>query len=263
MKLNLYVVDAFTDTQFKGNSAAVVVVDDWLDVELMLNIAAENNLAATAFVKGEGENRFGIRWFSPLAEIAFCGHATLAASFVLFEQMGVVGEIVFQTLNVGELIVTMNADKQIEMVFPSRLPEPVADVPDALLAGLSLAPVEVLKNQQAYFAVYENEQDVIGVEYDAVQLKALAPCNVVVTAAGDEYDCVSRYFKTSNSGDEDPVTGSVHTGVAPFWAQRLGKSSLVAHQASARGGLLYCDVGPDHVTVSGHGVLYLKGEITV
>lgn len=263
MKLNLYVVDAFTDTQFKGNSAAVVLVDDWLDVQLMQDIAAENNLSETAFVKREEANRFSIRWFSPLCEIDFCGHATLASSFVLFEEVGIEGVITFETLAVGQLSVTMNEHKRIEMVFPNRAPESVDEVPQALLAGLSLAPLEVYKNQQAYFAVYADEQSVQDVGYDCAELKKLAPLDVVVTGRGADYDCVSRYFWPANGGDEDPVTGSIHAGLAPFWAGRLGKNELVAHQASKRGGVLYCEVKGDKVVVSGDGVLYLKGEINV
>lgn len=263
MELDIYVVDAFTDIQFKGNSAAVVPLNEWLAPELMQNIAAENNLSETAFIKQVGHNQYEIRWFSPLTEIDFCGHATLASSKVLFDQLNVKGSIEFHTLKVGKLSVVKNSEGKIEMTFPARPPQPVTEIPTALIEGLNCKVERVLISPQAYFVVLDSQQAVLDVEYRSEQLKLLAPYDVVVTARGSEYDFVSRYFWPANGGDEDPVTGSIHAGLAPFWAGELGKDSLIAYQASARGGALHCDVNEDSVKVSGDGVLYMKGKIFV
>jgi PhzF family phenazine biosynthesis protein len=263
MELDIYVVDAFTDSQFKGNSAAVVPLAEWLTPELMQNIAAENNLSETAFIKRIGHNQYKIRWFSPLTEIDFCGHATLASSMVLFDQLNVEGSLEFHTLKVGKLTVEKNSLGKIEMTFPARPPHPVSEIPPALFEGLSAKVDRVLLNPQAYFVVLENQQDVLAIEYQSDQLKKLAPYDVVVTAKGADYDFVSRYFWPANGGDEDPVTGSIHAGLAPFWAEELSKTSLVAYQASTRGGILHCEVSNESVKVSGDGVLYMKGKIFV
>lgn len=263
MELDIYVVDAFTDAQFKGNSAAVVPVTEWLAPELMQSIAAENNLSETAFLKQINENQYEIRWFSPLTEIDFCGHATLASAMVLFDQLNVDGTIEFHTLKVGKLSVVKNALGKIEMTFPARPPEPVSTIPTQLIEGLNCKVDRVLISPQAYFVILENQQEVLDVQYQSEQLKQLAPYDVVVTAKDTDYDFVSRYFWPANGGDEDPVTGSIHAGLAPFWAEELGKTSLVAYQASARGGVLHCQVNDNSVEVSGDGVLYLKGKIFV
>ncbi len=261
--MDIFVVDAFTDQQFKGNSAAVIPVIDWLPDELMQNIAAENNLSETAYIKAVDANRYEIRWFSPLTEIDFCGHATLASAFVLFNEFGVEDQIEFITREVGNLQVILNASNDIEMTFPNQKPEPVASIPPQLLDGLSKHPIEVLKNRQAYFAVLETEQDVLDVEYVSEQLKQLAPLDVVVTSKSNHYDFASRYFWPANGGDEDPVTGSIHTGLAPYWAEKLNKTELIAYQASKRGGVLKCNVSDKTVVIAGKGVLYLKGKIYV
>lgn len=263
MELDIYVVDAFTDTQFKGNSAAVVPLEEWLAPELMQNIAAENNLSETAFLKSIGANRYEIRWFSPITEIDFCGHATLASSLVLFDELGIGGTIEFHTLEVGTLTVKKNAQGKIEMTFPTRPPKAVSDIPPALIEGLSCDVERVLLSPQAYFVVVDSQQEVLEAQYRSEHLKTLAPYDVVVTAKGDQQDFVSRYFWPANGGDEDPVTGSIHAGLAPFWAEELGKTSLVAYQASQRGGILHCEVNGERVRVSGDGVLYMKGKIFV
>lgn len=263
MELNIFVVDAFTDQQFKGNSAAVVPVDDWLSDALMQNIAAENNLSETAFLKPVGHNKYEIRWFSPLTEIDFCGHATLASAYVLFHEFGLDKKIEFITTEVGHLTVMLNEQGEIEMTFPSQKPVLVCAAPEQLLAGLSKTPVEVLKNRQAYFVVLPCEQDVAEIQYDAELLKQLAPLDVVVTSTSVQYDFVCRYFWPANGGDEDPVTGSIHAGLAPYWAEKLDKKELLAYQASKRGGVLNCTVSEQHIIVSGKGVLYMKGKIYI
>ncbi|BBB25852.1 PhzF family phenazine biosynthesis protein [Amphritea japonica] len=263
MELDIFIVDAFTQDQFKGNSAAVVPLDEWLEPELMQQIAAENNLSETAFIKALSSNQYEIRWFSPLTEIDFCGHATLASSYVIFNHFNCHGEIEFFTLKVGSLGVNQLDDGRIEMSFPNQCPELVSDIPQALLSGLSVKPVKVLKNRQAYFAVMSSEDEVRAVRYQIEQLKQLAPLDVVVTAKSNEYDFISRYFWPANGGDEDPVTGSIHSGLAPYWAEQLAKTDLVAYQSSQRGGVLFCCVVKDRVLVSGFGVLYLQGKAYV
>lgn len=259
MKLPIYQVDAFTDQLFKGNYAAVVPVSQAISPELMQQIATENNLSETAFILKLAEDHYQIRWFSPVTEIDFCGHATLAAAFVLFSQTDST-ELKFSTLVVGDLMVSKQKDNWIQMDFPKRLASAV-DAPEALLTGLSITPTLVLRSAQAYFAVYDNEQQVKQLCTVSAELKKLAPYDVVATAAGTDYDFVSRYFWPANGGDEDPVTGSIHAGLVPYWADRLGKSQLMAYQASARGGVLRCELKSDRVQVSGQARLYLKGEI--
>lgn len=268
MQLEINVVDAFTDTVFKGNSAAVIITDNCLADKLMQSIAFENNLSETAFIVRDDDGIYHIRWFSPLTEIAFCGHATLASAFVLFNKNPDVETIKFYAKAVGILTIVQTDAGKIQMDFPNTKPEKVKDIPDSLLAGLSVAPVEVYKNTQAYFVIYNAEADVLNVTRDNEQLKQLAPLNVVVTCQATsadykDYDFISRYFWPANGGDEDPVTGSVHTGLAPLWAERLGKDELIAYQASKRGGILNCVVAGDRVLISGNAVQYMTGFITV
>ena len=236
----------------------------------MQSIAMENNLSETAFLVQESSNTdtYRIRWFSPLTEIDFCGHATLASAFVLFNKNSALAEITFVAKAVGVLMVRQRDDGKIQMDFPNTKPEKVETIPESLLAGLSIAPVEVYQNSQAYFVIYSSEADIFNVVRDNEALKQLAPLDVVVTCRAqseiyDKYDFISRYFWPANGGDEDPVTGSAHTGLAPLWAERLGKNALVAYQASARGGVVDCEVAGDRVLISGHAVPYLTGCITV
>ena len=261
MQLDVFTLDTFTKEQFKGNSAAVVPLNDWLDAELMQKIAAENNLSETAFIKALTSNTYEIRWFSPLTEIDFCGHATLASAYVIFNHFSCQGEIEFLTLKVGSLFVCQHSDGKIEMSFPNQCPDVIEDIPQALLDGLSFKPLCVLKNRQAYFAVMASEEEVRDIQYQSQLLKLLAPLDVVVTAQAAEYDFISRYFWPANGGDEDPVTGSIHAGLAPYWAAQLSKSDLIAYQASTRGGVLFCKVADDRVLVSGFAVLYMQGKI--
>ncbi len=263
LKMDIFIVDAFTDQQFKGNSAAVIPLEDWLSDDLMQNIAAENNLSETAYIKKIGVNQYKIRWFSPLTEIDFCGHATLASAFVLFTELGLQSQVEFITRKVGSLKIVLNAENEIEMIFPNQKPEVVLTAPVQLLNGLSKEPIQVLKNRQAYFAVFGCEQDVLEVTYVSEELKQLAPLDVVVTSTSERYDFISRYFWPANGGDEDPVTGSIHSGLAPYWADSLGKSDLVAYQASKRGGVLKCSVSEEAVVICGKAVLYLKGKVYV
>lgn len=264
----IYQVDAFTSELFKGNPAAVVPLAQWLDDYQLLEIAKENNLSETAYLLQEADDHYQIRWFSPLCEIDFCGHATLASALVLFRQSPQLQKVRFSTRQVGDLWVSRGADDWLEMDFPTRPPELVAQIPDELLAGLSKAPQQVLRSPQAWFVVYANADDVLGLRPDLELLKQLWPYDVVVTApaqgvAEGQYDFISRYFWPANGGAEDPVTGSIHAGLAPYWGERLGKTALLAYQASARGGELRLNLQGDRVLVAGQAQLYLQGHILV
>jgi len=261
MKLKFYQIDAFTDNVFKGNYAGVIILEKFLNIDIMQNIAAENNLSETAFIVKNEDESFSIRWFSPLNEIDFCGHATLASAFVLFENNEGLEKIKFTADAVGELFVSKE-DKYIKMQFPNQKPE-VCETPKELKSSLSIKPKEILKNRQAYFAVYENEEDVLNIKIDLEEIKKLYPLDVVITSSSKKYDFVSRYFWPANGGDEDPVTGSIHTGLAPYWAQKLNKNELVAKQVSKRGGDLICKVDDNSVTLLGKAVKYLEGEIYI
>ena len=268
MQLEINIIDAFTDTLFKGNSAAVIITDTWLDDNLMQSIASENNLSETTFIVTDDKGVYHIRWFTPFTEIAFCGHGTLASAFVLFKKNPMLASIKFSAKAVGIFTVVKTDSGKMQMDFPNRMPEKVDEIPDSLLAGLSIAPAEVYRNTQAYFVIYDSESDVLNVARDNETLKQLAPYDVVVTCQAtsenyQDYDFVSRYFWPANGGDEDPVTGSAHTGLAPLWAKRLAKNELVAYQASSRGGVLDCTVAGDRVLISGNAVPYLTGFITV
>jgi PhzF family phenazine biosynthesis protein len=263
MKLKMYQIDAFTDTIFKGNSAAVIIIDEWLPEKTMQSIAIENNLSETAFAKRCDSSTYEIRWFSTITEIDFCGHATLATAFVLFEENSLLKEVSFLAEAVGNLKVKLLDNNYIEMIFPNRKPEKVDIIPEELIKGLSIEPKEVWVNQQAYFIVYPKEEDVHNIQVDLEEIKKLGPLDVTITAQSKEYDFISRYFWPANGGIEDPVTGSMHTGAAPLWAEKLNKNNLLAFQASERGGVLKCKVEDSQVTILGKAVKYLEGYITI
>lgn len=261
MQLTIDIVDAFTSRQFGGNAAAVIELDTWLSDEVLLAIAAQNNLSETAYLRKRDKGVYDIRWFSPITEIDFCGHATLAASFTVFERQPSLSKLVLKTTAVGDFTIERQPNGDIVMDFPARPPEEVRDVPSSLLSGLSIQPAAVLRSPQAFFAIYSDEQQVRALQTNSDELKRLAPYDVVATAPATDYDFVSRYFWPANGGDEDPVTGSIHTGLAPYWAGRLGKTQLMAYQASHRGGELTCDVKGDRVQITGRCVLYSRGTV--
>jgi PhzF family phenazine biosynthesis protein len=260
MRLPLHQIDAFASRLFEGNPAAVVPLEAWIPDALMQDIARENNLSETVFAVPVGERRHALRWFSPLREIPFCGHATLACAHHFFEKDASLKEVVFEAPAVGAMPVRKLSDGRIEMSFPRR-EAVVVPVPDDLIAALGLVPLEVLANDQAYLAVLETEEQVRALRPDMALLASLGPRDVVVTAPGTSHDFVSRYFWPANGGDEDPVTGSIHTALAPYWADRLGKSELLALQASARTGVLHCRLHDNRVFLSGHARTYLHGTI--
>lgn len=262
MTLNIYQIDSFSQDLFKGNPAAVIILERWLDDNLMQSIAIENNLSETAFLVPLDSAHYFIRWFSPICEVDFCGHATLAAAHLLFSEHAHLHKVKFSTSQVGDLVACRGERGLIEMDFPIHEPS-LQPIPSALLDGLSIKPREVLRNQQAYFVVYDQQAEVEAVEIDVALIKTLAPYDVVVTAKAKDYDFVSRYFWPANGGYEDPVTGSAYAGLTPFWAKRLNKTTLLAYQASARGGILYCTLNKQSVTVAGHAKTYMQGTLFV
>lgn len=261
--LTVYFIDAFAEQVFQGNTAAVIITDAPLPDGLMQSIATQHKLSETAFLVKTAPAAYSIRWFSPITEIDFCGHATLASAYVLFRRHPHLQQVGMTADAVGRMAVQKTSDGYIEMDFPNRKPENISKPPQELLDALSIKPVEVLRNQQAYIVVCASEQDVLAAEKDNALLRQLAPFDVAVTAPSVEYDFVSRYFWPANGGDEDPVTGSIHTGLAPYWAEKLGKSELLARQVSARGGTLRCTVKGDRVLIAGKAVEYLRGTITL
>jgi PhzF family phenazine biosynthesis protein len=259
MRLDIYQVDAFTKKVFGGNPAAICPLNEWLDAELMQKIALENNLSETAFFVKKGD-AYEIRWFTPTYEIDLCGHATLASAFVIFECLKLEESLMkFHSHKSGSLSVEKKGDLMI-LDFPSRLVSP-AEPPKGLIEAIGKQPKEVLKARD-YFLVYENEQEVLDINPNFSKLLKIDAHGFIVTAKGDSSDFVSRFFAPEVGVFEDPVTGSSHCNLIPFWAERLGKTKLLARQISARGGELFCELKDDRVKIGGNAVLYLKGEIT-
>lgn len=272
--MKMYQVDAFTQVLFKGNPAAVIVLDEWLDENLMQNIALENNLSETAFVKKIDETNYEIRWFSPTDEVAFCGHATLASAFVLFKDFTRLKTIQFHVRELGIFIVSQAADGKTKMNFPIRKAKLVSEYPQELRDGLTKPFKAVYLNGQAYIVEYETVADVLNEQPDFEKLKQLGALrtaitasqpDVAITARGEgQFDCVSRYFAPAIGINEDPVTGSIHTAIAPLWAEKLDQTQLIAYQASVRGGILECVIeSEDRIEISGYAKLYMQAELTI
>lgn len=260
MNLTIYQVDAFASEVFKGNPAAVCPLESWIDAELMQKIALENNLAETAFFVKKNDV-YEIRWFTPVYEIDLCGHATLASAFVIFEILKSESEIVkFHSHKSGELAVEKKDDLLI-LDFPSR-PVQKTELPEGLIEAIGRTPKEVFKARD-YFLVYENEQEISDIKPNFNKLLEVGGHGFIVTAKGETADFVSRFFAPEVGVFEDPVTGSAHCNLIPFWAERFGKTELFAKQISARGGELFCKLEGDRVKIGGNAVLYLKGEIYI
>jgi PhzF family phenazine biosynthesis protein len=261
MTLRLFQVDAFASRPFEGNPAAVVPLDAWLPDSIMQSIAEENNLAETAFFIAQGDG-FHIRWFTPTVEVKLCGHATLAAAFVLFEKLGWRrDEVVFQSLS-GPLTVVRSAD-QLTLDFPAQ-PGTACEAPQALVEGLGVQPVACLASED-YIVIVENQAQLLGIQPDHALLKQLDLRGVAVSAPGDADGCdvVVRFFGPKCGVPEDPVTGSAYTQLAPYWAARLAKDALSARQLSGRGGDVGCRLVGERVHISGQAVLYLEGVIHI
>ena len=254
-----YIVDAFTDKVFHGNQAAVCVLEEWLPEERMMDITRENNFSETAFTVKEGE-KYHLRWFTPGGEIDLCGHATLATAFVLlnYYEKGA-GQVVFDTLS-GDLIVNRRGEL-FEMEFPAYALRSVP-VTDAMEEALGIRPVEAYMARDL-LCVLDDEQAVRQLKPDLEKIREIDGLLLHVTARGREEDCVSRSFAPKLSVAEDPVCGSGHCHIIPYWAEVLGKDELVAYQASRRGGTLYCRREGDKIFMAGKAVLYAIDELFV
>ncbi|MBL8176076.1 MAG: PhzF family phenazine biosynthesis protein [Bryobacterales bacterium] len=259
MRISIYQVDAFAAVPFTGNPAAICPLDEWLPDPLMQAIAAENNLAETAFFVREA-GAYRLRWFTPAVEVDLCGHATLASAYILWEKLGFAGDVVTFETRSGVLHVTRDHDI-IALDFPSR-PPAACEVHPALLAALGGAPREVLAARD-YFVVFDSQAEVEALTPNFAALSKVDRFAVIATAPGDEHDFVSRFFAPAQGIDEDPVTGSAHCTLTPYWSARLAKPKLKAKQISPRGGVLLCEDRGDRVSIAGKAVLYLEGSISV
>jgi predicted PhzF superfamily epimerase YddE/YHI9 len=261
MRLPIYQVDAFAERLFAGNPAAICPLAEWLPDATMQAIAAENNLAETAFFVREGSD-YALRWFTPAVEVDLCGHATLASAHVVFTFLEPARDIVnFRTLKAGVLTVARHAD-MLMMDFPAR-PAVAVEPPPGLLAALGGTPREVLKARD-HMVVYDSAAEVAALRPDFAALGKLDCWAAMATAPGENgADFVSRFFAPRQGIDEDPATGSSHCTLVPYWANRLGKRELKARQLSRRVGTLTCALNGERVAIGGRAVLYLEGQITV
>jgi len=260
MKIPLYQVDAFTSKTFGGNPAAVCLFEKWPEDSILQNIAAENNLSETAFLI-KNDQGYDIRWFTPTMEIDLCGHATLASAHVLFHHLNYKKEIIhFNTIHHGTLIVS-KFNNLLTMEFPASQPKKIK-IPIELIQGLGKAPLEVYATRDI-MAVFEKEEDILQLYPDFNKLKELPQLGVIVTSRGNNSDFVSRFFAPNAGIDEDPVTGSAHTTLIPYWSQKLNMNKLHAFQISKRIGELFCEFKGDKVLISGRAITYLEGKITI
>jgi PhzF family phenazine biosynthesis protein len=261
MRTPIYQVDAFTTRRFAGNPAAVMPMERFPDESVMQAIAAENNLAETAFLVRDGE-AYRIRWFTPMTEVPLCGHATLASAAVVMERLEPGRrEVVFHSAS-GPLTVTRR-DTSYVMDFPARTAEPV-QAPPGLVEALGALPVEVVLNSFNYLVLLDGPQRVRQLRPDMARIAALDRSGLIVTAAGDgDYDFISRYFAPAKGIPEDPVTGAAHCMLAPYWAKRLGKTKFRAFQASRRGGEIVCRLTGDRVELEGSCVFFLEGQAEI
>ena len=265
MRIPIYQVDAFTDRPFGGNPAAVCPLTDWLDDTVLQDIAAENNLSETAFIVPEGEG-WRLRWFTPALEVDLCGHATLATAHVLFSELAPEREdLRFETRS-GTLRVR-RSEAGLTMDFPALPPEPAVE--DAALIEVlgatpqALHPIRAVHGSRYVMAVFAREADVAALDPDTRRMGTELSCNTIATAPGETVDFVSRFFAPASGIDEDPVTGSAHCTLTPYWAGRLGRTTLTARQISRRGGDLTCELQGDRVLLSGRCVTFLKGDIAL
>ncbi len=273
--MRIYQLDAFTDKLFAGNPAAVVPLTEWLSDERMQQIAAENNLAETAFyVKTEGETNYHIRWFTPTVEVDLCGHATLATGYVVFflENSSPNNDQIYFNSRSGLLKVYRSEDGWLTLDFPADVVQKANVQPPALITSMGEKPLAVFKGKTDYMLVYETQAQIEALKPDFREMSSVPARGVIVTAPGnadddEAVDFVSRFFGPQSGIDEDPVTGSAHTTLIPYWAEKLGKTELTARQLSKRGGYLRCKLNdngetPARVDISGQVQLYLTGEIS-
>lgn len=261
MKHIIYQIDAFTQDVFKGNPAAVCILDQWPEEEQMQCIANENNLSETAFVVPVGEC-YEIRWFTPEMEVELCGHATLAAAHVLFKHLKYPGDwICFESVHSGRLTVKRNGDL-LTLDFPVDSLEEMV-VPALIVTALQTPPLKAFRGKTDFLFVYASASEVEHMDPDFGLLAQVGGRGIIVTAPGNDVDFVSRFFAPQTGIHEDPVTGSAHTSLTPYWSKVLGKKRLTARQLSSRGGELICEDKGDRVEISGHAVTYMKGKIRI
>jgi PhzF family phenazine biosynthesis protein len=257
--VKLLQVDAFADTAFKGNPAAVCILDRERDAAWMQDVAKEMNLSETAFLLHHADG-FGLRWFTPAVEVALCGHATLASAHALWEERVLETDARFHTLS-GLLTATRNGDL-IELDFPAKAEEPAA-APALLIESLGVKPVYVGRNQFDYLIEVATEDELRALDPDHARLRTIPVRGVIVTARSSDprFDFVSRFFAPGSGVDEDPVTGSAHCALTPYWSKKLGKTEMTAYQASARGGVVHVRLAGDRVKLGGRAVTIFRGEL--
>ena len=267
MRIPIYQVDAFTSQLFGGNPAAVCPLEKWPDDQTMQNIAAENNLSETAFYVKKN-NEFELRWFTPAIEVDLCGHATLASAHVIFNHSDFKEKIIKFQSKSGELKVT-KSDDLLTLDFPASKPDPFPDMPEGLVEALGMKPTELYKSRDL-LALFNSEEEIVPIDpkFDVLLdvLSTLDCLGLIVTAPGNEADFVSRFFAPPAGINEDPVTGSAHTTLTPFWTEKLNKNNLHAFQLSKRKGELFCEMAGeagDRVLIGGRAVTYFKGEIAL
>ena len=263
MKLTLYQIDAFANKLFGGNPAAVIPLKKWIPDHLMQQLAMENNLSETVFFVPSvlKEADYDIRWFTPALEINLCGHATLASSYVIFSILKDKKKSVTFHSKSG-LLTVKKKKKVLEMDFPSWKPEKVDDYPETLLASLGNPEIVGVYKNRDYLVELQNEEAVKNCQPDFTMMKKAGE-KVIITAPGKDVDFVSRFFAPTAGVDEDPVTGSAHSQLIPFWSYKLGKNKMLAKQLSQRGGIIYCEQKGSRVMIGGECVFYMKGEINV
>lgn len=259
MDIGFYQVDAFTGRVFGGNPAGVCLLEDWLPEATMQAVAAENNLPETAFVVRDGDD-FGIRWFTPEVEIDLAGHPTLATAHVILSEVEPARQAVRFNTKLGDRLEVVRDDGRLMMDFPARPPAP-RDLGD--LAGALGAEPSVVLAARDGFAVFDSQAQVAAIEPDMARLAAIDVLGVICTAPGDDCDFVSRFFAPGAGVPEDPVTGSAHCTLIPYWAERLGKQEMFARQISRRGGEIHCRHRGDRVGIGGEAAVYLRGTITL
>lgn len=262
MKQKIYQIDAFTSKLFGGNPAAVCILESWLETDLMQQIAAENNLAETAFAVQHNDH-YELRWFTPEIEVDLCGHATLATAFVLYNHFGYSENTLrFISPRSGELLVQKSESGLLTMDFPTDDVTPVSEQTN-ISKAIGKQPVETYKGKTDYMLIYESQAEIEAIAPNFHLLNELDCRGVIVTAKGNEVDFVSRFFAPQCGIPEDPVTGSAHTTLTPYWSEKLNKKTLSAKQLSERGGDIQCEYLGDRVKISGNGVCYLVGEIEI
>lgn len=259
--MKIYQIDAFTQSVFSGNPAAICPLNEWLTDEVMQKIAAENNLAETAFYVKK-EDKYELRWFTPTVEVDLCGHATLAAAYVLFNFENHNGNsITFYSPRSGDLIVTKEGDL-LSLNFPTDSIEQI-ELTSEITTGFNIKPQHIFKGKTDYMLVFNNETEIINLKPNFQEVSKLPVRGIIVTAKGENSDFVSRFFGPQTGINEDPVTGSAHTTLIPYWAKELDKTKLSAIQLSERKGYLECELLENRVRISGYAKCYLIGEIFI